>query len=274
MIADVLNPILKTMTYNPEGYKDYGTPEYWSNMLRDGIIGAGLGAVGGGGQVVRAVGETAQRAKTRNAESTQSTQTPAQPVDASQVIADMVIGKTGARSDTAGQNTPQGGTKVNIDNAARLVYTGNSNINGGAQNVSGRSLEADSDGISGVYDSGDTEHQGRSGLSGNSVASGFVLSEQARNAIQSRGVEVVETKDVSANSAAFSAALDESRAANAQNGWAATPKSTQEIAENGTYYVIEAVPDTAKKTNFIVSAYMLKKGAKKQPPRPSLAIMP
>ena len=43
-----------------------------------------------------------------------------------------------------------------------------------------------------------------------------------------------------------------------------------EIAENGTYYVIEAVPDTAKKTNLIVSAYMLKKGAKKQPPHPSL----
>lgn len=233
VIADVLNPILKTMTYNPEGYKDYGTPEYWSNMLRDGIIGAGLGAVGGGGQVVRAVGETAQSAKARNAESAQSAQAPAQPVDASQVIADMVTGKTGTRSDTAGQNTPQGGTKVNIDNAARPVYTGDSNINGGAQNVSGRSLEADSDGISGVYDSGDTEHQGRSGLSGNSVASGFVLSEQARNAIQSRGVDIVETKDVSANSAAFSAALDESRAANAQNGWAVTPKSTQEIAENG-----------------------------------------
>lgn len=177
--------------------------------------------------------ETAQSAKVRNAESTQSAQAPAQPVDASQVIADMVTGKTGTRSDTAGQNTPQGGTKVNIDNAARPVYTGDSNINGGAQNVSGRSLEADSDGISGVYDSGDTEHQGRSGLSGNSVASGFVLSEQARNAIQSRGVDIVETKDVSANSAAFSAALDESRAANAQNGWAVTPKSTQEIAENG-----------------------------------------
>ena len=81
------------------------------------------------------------------------------------------------------------------------------------QNVSRRSLEADSDGISGVYDSGDAGHKGRSGLGGSSVASGFVLSEQAQNAIQSRGVEVVEAKDVSANSAAFSAALDVSRAA-------------------------------------------------------------
>ena len=39
-----------------------------------------------------------------------------------------------------------------------------------------------------------------------------------------------------------------------------------EIAENGTYYVIEAVPDTAKKTNLIVSAYILKNGAKKTAP--------
>ena len=233
VLSDVLNPILKTMTYNPEGYKDYGTPEYWSNMLRDGIIGAGLGAVGGGGQVVRAVGETAQSTKARNAESTQSTQTPAQPVDASQVIADMVTGKTGTRSDTAGQNTPQGGTKVNIDNAARPVYTGNSNINGGAQNVSGRSLEADSDGISGVYAERNADYQGQRGFDSVPIDSGLVLSAQAQNAIRSRGVDIVETKDVSANSAAFSAALDESRAANAQNGWAVTPKSTQEIAENG-----------------------------------------
>ena len=106
---------------------------------------------------------------------------------------------------------------LRIDNTANRNYTENNNANGGTQNVSRRSLEADSDGISGVYDSGDKEHQGRSGLGGSSLASGFVLSEQAQNAIQSRGVDVVETKDVSASSAAFSSALNESRAANTQN---------------------------------------------------------
>ena len=108
---------------------------------------------------------------------------------------------------------------LRTDNTANRNYTENNDANGGTQNVSRRSLEADSDGISGVYDSGDAGHQGRSGLGGSSVASGFVLSEQARNAIQSRGVEVVETKDVSANSAAFSATLNESRAANTQYGF-------------------------------------------------------
>ena len=80
---------------------------------------------------------------------------------------------------------------LRIDNTANRNYTENNDANGGTQNVSRRSLEADSDGISGVYDSGDAGHQGRSGLGGNSVASGFVLSEQAQNAIQSRGVEAV-----------------------------------------------------------------------------------
>ena len=80
---------------------------------------------------------------------------------------------------------------LRTDNTANRNYTENNDANGGTQNVSRRSLEADSDGISGVYDSGDAGHQGRSGLGGNSVASGFVLSEQAQNAIQSRGVEAV-----------------------------------------------------------------------------------
>lgn len=80
---------------------------------------------------------------------------------------------------------------LRTDNTANRNYTENNDANGGTQNVSRRSLEADSDGISGVYDSGDAGHQGRSGLGGSSVASGFVLSEQARNAIQSRGVEAV-----------------------------------------------------------------------------------
>lgn len=144
---------------------------------------------------------------------------PITPVEA---VARVAQGKVGNENE-----------KLNIDNTANRNYTENNNANGGMQYVSRRSIEADSDGISGVYDSGDTKYQGRSGLGGSSVASGFVLSEQAQNAIQSRGVDVVEAKDVSANSAAFSAALDESRAANTQNGWAVTPKSAQEIAENG-----------------------------------------
>ncbi len=158
--------------------------------------------------------ETVQREEAAPAE-----KKPLTPVEA---IVRVAQGKVGNESE-----------KLNIDNTANRNYTEDNNANGGMQNVSRRSLEADSDGISGVYDSGDAGYQGRSGLGGSSVASGFVLSEQAKNAIQSRGVEVVETKDVSANSAAFSAALDESRAANTQNGWAVTPKSAQEIAENG-----------------------------------------
>ncbi len=54
---------------------------------------------------------------------------------------------------------------------------------------------------------------------------------------------------------------------NKQNGKKGTAKTVVfEKAVNGTYYVVEAVPDTAAKTTYIVSAYMSKKGAKKAAP--------
>ena len=54
---------------------------------------------------------------------------------------------------------------------------------------------------------------------------------------------------------------------NKQNGEKGTAKTVVfEKAVNGTYYVVEAVPDTAAKTTYIVSAYMSKKGAKKAAP--------
>lgn len=47
---------------------------------------------------------------------------------------------------------------------------------------------------------------------------------------------------------------------NGRQGPAQTVKFSKKV--NGTYYVVEAVPDTAKKTVFIVSAYMSKNGQK------------
>lgn len=236
MISDVLNPILKTLVrYDTSELDSFATPEFWSQTLRDGLLGASIGVFGSGGQVVGAAVNSRKGAQTAAGQDGTSFTVPVEngaqsataPTDvptmqqASDIVADVALGKVGAD------------TQLNIDNTARPVYTGNSNINGGAQNVSGRSLEADSDGISGVYAERNADYQGQRGFDSVPIDSGLVLSAQAQNAIRSRGVDIVETKDVSANSAAFSAALDESRAANAQNGWAVTPKSTQEIAENG-----------------------------------------
>ena len=54
---------------------------------------------------------------------------------------------------------------------------------------------------------------------------------------------------------------------NKQNGEKGTAKTVVfEKAVNGTYYVVEAAPDTAAKTTYIVSAYMSKMGAKKAAP--------
>lgn len=287
MIADVLNPILKTMTYDPEGYKDYGTPEYWSNMLRDGIIGAGLGAVGGG-QVVRAVGETAQSAKTRNAESTQSAQTPAQPVDASQVIADMVTGKTGARSDTAGQDestvvntnpskhtaveqrvideyqsaVDAGLTKFVSDVASKRITKQNARYE--LKPVSDRAAK-DIKRITGVDVSGN-----KTVIEARQVA--HILKDHGENGLTDQTMRdvndigriqyVLDNYDSPKDGGATEAYVTVKP--NGKHGRAHTV--VFEKAVNGTYYVIEAVPDTAKKTTYIVSAYMSKSGAKKTAP--------
>lgn len=139
-------------------------------------------------------------------------------------------------------------TQSNIDNAADTAYTDTveNTVLGGVDNAGADadngsrtgtgttgSISSDSGGVPGVHEAGSTGHQGRSGLDGAPVGSGFVLSEQAKSTIQSRGVEFVEAKDASADSAAFSSALDEARASNPKNGWAVTPKSEQEIHENG-----------------------------------------
>ncbi len=127
----------------------------------------------------------------------------------------------------------------NIDNAADTAYTdiSDNTVSGGAEGDTGAGagggLAENRDGVSDVYDKRDSNYQGQGRPGGLSVDSGFVLSEQAKSTIQSRGVAFVETRDVSADSAAFSSALDEARAANAKNGWAVSPKSAQDISETG-----------------------------------------
>ena len=127
----------------------------------------------------------------------------------------------------------------NIDNAGQSAYTdiSDNTVSGGAEGDTGAGagggLAENRDGVSDVYDKRDSNYQGQGRLGGLSVDSGFVLSEQAKSTIQSRGVAFVETRDVSADSAAFSSALDEARAANAKNGWAVSPKSAQDISETG-----------------------------------------
>lgn len=123
----------------------------------------------------------------------------------------------------------------NIDNAAQAGYTNNSidSVSGGVTDDAGRSAETNRDGVSGSDQTGYAVGQRRTGLDRASVGPRFVLSDQAKSTIQSRGVAFAETHDVSADSAAFSAALDEARASDAKNGWAVSPKAQQEIDENG-----------------------------------------
>lgn len=76
---------------------------------------------------------------------------------------------------------------------------------------------------------------------GNLQVSGIVLlSQEAQNTLKARGVDIVETQDVSANSTAFSHALDDARSADADHGWAVTPKTAEELSENGVRSFMDA----------------------------------
>ena len=202
----------------------------------------GLGAAGAGGITTEAQATQSEGGVLNAPQSVQAEQAGQSP---RQTTLDIYQNR-GTRQET---EAVQGRTtQSNIDNAADAAYTdtkenmvsgGVDNAGTGADNGSRTdtgavgSIPSDSGGIPGVHEERDSNSQGRDGLGGVSVGSGFVLSGQAKDTIRSRGVAFVEARDASADSAAFSSALDEARASNPKNGWAVTPKSEREIRENG-----------------------------------------
>ncbi len=68
VISDLVNPIIKKATYDKGALKEYGTVDYWSNLLYDGVIGGLLGGLGAGGNVVGAINQNKAAAKTYGAD--------------------------------------------------------------------------------------------------------------------------------------------------------------------------------------------------------------
>lgn len=98
MISDVLNPILKAMVrYDTAELDQFATPEFWSQTLRDGLLGASIGVLGSGGQVVGAA-----------VNSRKITQDAASAPDVSPAIADMATAENGAQSVAQRQNGNEG----------------------------------------------------------------------------------------------------------------------------------------------------------------------
>lgn len=139
--------------------------------------------------------------------------------------------------------------KLNIDNAATEGY--NIATNGGEQNDRTGSLGENQTGVSGVHARRGADDQGREASGESSVDSGLVLlSDQAQNLLNQRGVVNVELHDSSANNAAFSAALDRARKADERNGWAVTPKETKEL-DSGN---IRTFMDANEATGFAIAS--------------------
>lgn len=66
MVSDVLEPVLRRATYDEQALSDYSDPEFWSETIRDGLVGGVLGLAAGSGSLVRraapAASQTAQGA--------------------------------------------------------------------------------------------------------------------------------------------------------------------------------------------------------------------
>lgn len=208
--------------------------------LQEGAMGAAIGGILGGGQMLA---QDAINARNRIVDPTAS------PLD--QAILDALQGVqtpenvTQTREATALDNAilaaMNQNQQLNIDNTGSGAYN---EINGGVKN--GTQL----DGASGERvwgrPNGDGLSQGAQGRlgengQGNLSVSGIVLlSPESQRILTERGIVNVELHDSSADNAAFSSALDGARAADSRNGWAVTPKSVQELQESGARTYMDA----------------------------------
>lgn len=121
---------------------------------------------------------------------------------------------------------PQGNAQFNIDNAEDSGYTGE---NGGVSNESNRMAGGVAEGVPGGQFSGRRDAGGRQNGRTNQVFSGRGLSQNLQRAFEQRGVVAAELYNFDADSAAFSAALEAARTADADHGWAVTPQSVEDL---------------------------------------------
>ena len=145
----------------------------------------------------------------------------------------------GALQQAAGYSPISQYGKVDTENGAG--YNNDINTRGGVQNgetagtgdqlygasdagIRGRS---DGNGSGGKLENGVSLH-GRENIQNSGVV---LLSEQAKNTLAQRGVVNVGLVDSTNDPGAFSSALNAARAADADNGWAVTPKSPEGIRD-------------------------------------------
>lgn len=122
--------------------------------------------------------------------------------------------------------------QLNIDNAENSGYT---EENGGVSNDGNRMAGGMVEGVPERQDTrGKREETWRDGRT-NQVLSRRNLSQSVQNAFTESGVVAAELYDFDADNAAFSSALDAARAADADHGWAVTPKSPAELQGKRTF---------------------------------------
>lgn len=142
--------------------------------------------------------------------------------------ADSASARRKAVKDAVARLAQANTNELNIDNTGSVGY--NNNINGGEQNDRAGGYGANQAGVPGVYEGRRANDSGWRESSGASVGSGLVLlSPASQDILTQRGVVNVELYESSGDNAAFSAALDNARAADTVHGWAVTPKTSEEL---------------------------------------------
>lgn len=122
--------------------------------------------------------------------------------------------------------------QLNIDNAENSGYT---ETNGGVSNDGNRMAGGMVEEIPRGQFSDRRDAGGRQSGRTNQVLSRRNLSQSVQNAFTESGVVAAELYDFDADNAAFSSALDAARAADADHGWAVTPKSPAELQGKRTF---------------------------------------
>lgn len=120
----------------------------------------------------------------------------------------------------------QENVQFNIDNAENSGYT---EENGGVAYDGNRMDRGMAEGVPGGQFSDRRDAGGRQNGRTNQVFSGRGLSQNLQRAFEQRGVVAAELYNFDADSAAFSAALEAARTADADHGWAVTPQSVEDL---------------------------------------------
>ena len=162
-----------------------------------------------------------------------------------------------------------------VDTGTETIYNddmteegGNSNGSGLQQDDGAGSVGDSAQGMAGLRETDGTESQRRNEHGALAIDSGVVrVSEDLQKAQMQKGTPVYKVHDTTDMPDAYATALENGRNSDAQNGWCVTPKSAEELREEGVRTFMNengTVGVGVKPNGDIVAVFKNKKGGPKR----------